>query len=76
MILGQSYDMTYDNLTRSLNIFCKLPGKPLVYRALRWISLELQKKQTSKSELEEDAEQRPECNRLDIIRDYRADRRL
>ena len=24
MILGQSYDMTYDNLTRNLKIFCKL----------------------------------------------------
>ena len=32
--------------------------------------------QTSKNELEEDTEQRPECNRLDMIRDYRADRRL
>jgi len=24
MILGQSYDMAYDNLTRNLKIFCKL----------------------------------------------------
>jgi len=24
MVLGQSYDMTYDNLTRNLKIFCKL----------------------------------------------------
>jgi len=31
MILGQSYDVSYDNLTTSLKIFCKLfPALPVL----------------------------------------------